>query len=85
MNHPQQINPARSTPQETALERWDRSQRGRRFKDLDEKRRHGALSPLQRDTFRVLAAERRAIIRELSAVSDRVAGANVRRMPGGKP
>jgi hypothetical protein len=84
MNHPQQINPARSTVQETALERFDRSQRGRRFADLDESRKRGALTKLQRETYRTLAAERRAIVEELAAAGDRVAAKNVVRMPGAK-
>jgi hypothetical protein len=84
MNHPQQINPERSKPRETALERFDRSQRGRRYADLDESRKRGALTKLQRETYRTLAAERRAIVEELSAAGDQRAAKNVLRMPGAK-
>jgi hypothetical protein len=83
MNLPWQINPALSKPRETPLQAFDRSQRGRRLADLDESRKRGALTKLQRETYRTLAAERRAIVEELSAVSDQRAAKNVVRMPGG--
>lgn len=81
MTQPLQINPALSKPQETPLQAFDRSQRGRRLGKLAVKLQNSTLAPFERDAYRKLAAERRAMVEELAAASDQLAAKNVLRMP----
>jgi hypothetical protein len=82
MTHPQQVNPALARSSETELEKWDRSQRGRRYARLAAK--YGALTRPEHEQHRTLLAERRALEAEERAAEERRAGSNVRRMPGAK-
>jgi len=82
MTLPWQINPALSKPQETPLQSWDRSQRGRRLGKLAVKLQNAQLTPIQREQYRTLAAERRALVR-MSTTTGQTDCENVLRFPGG--
>ncbi len=57
-------------PPHTPLQRFDRSQRGRRLIALEAKRKAGALSTLERARFRRLLNERRMIAEESSRTEE---------------